>query len=167
MTTPSPPASQRVSEVRTLLEQALPLMGVEAHVVVTEAADGSLQADISSNDLSILIGGRGRTLNALQCLANVAANSGHDGDWTRVVLDAEGYRERRKESLESCAEKLAAQALEEDREVELEPMNAFERRIVHCALAERVDVVTGSRGEEPYRCVVIAPAPAEEQPEHS
>ncbi len=160
--TTSPHANQRANDVLSLLEDVLPLMGVDARVVVSTEADGSLLADISSSDLSALIGGRGRTLNALQCIANVAANSGNDGDWVRVVIDAEGYRERRRESLERCALKAAAQAVEENRELELEPMNAFERRIVHCALADLPDIASDSRGEEPYRYVVIAPTASKE-----
>ncbi len=160
--TTSPNANQKANDVAALLEAVLPLMGVDASVAVSTEADGSLRADISSGDLSVLIGGRGRTLNALQCVANVAANSGNDEDWVRIVLDAEGYRERRRESLEKCAVKTAAQAVEENREMELEPMNAFERRIVHCALTGRTDVVSDSRGEEPYRYIVIAPAAPEE-----
>ena len=157
----SQPANQRASEVLSLLETVLPLMGVEASVNLVEADDETISVDIASDDLSLLIGGRGRTLNALQCIANVAANR-PDEPWVRVVLDAEGYRERRRLSLEKCAAKTADQALEEDREIALEPMNAFERRIVHCALSERDDVATDSRGEEPYRFVVVLPASPKE-----
>jgi spoIIIJ-associated protein len=157
MTPASQRASQRASEVIGLLEQVLPLMGIEATASIIEADDETIAVDIACEDLSLLIGGRGRTLNALQCIANVAANT-PDEPWVRVILDAEGYRERRRISLEKCALKTADQALDEDREVALEPMNAFERRIVHCALSEREDVATDSRGEEPYRFVVVAPA---------
>lgn len=153
--------ARKTDELSDLLVDVLGLMGLQADVSVEETEDG-LRADLSGPDVSVLIGGRGKTLNALQCLVNVAINHG-DEDWKRVVLDAEGYRERRRESLEKYALKTAEQALEEGREISLEPMNSYERRIVHCALMDREDIVTDSRGEEPYRFIVVGPAPAKDE----
>jgi spoIIIJ-associated protein len=160
LTTASLNETERNNLVRDFLEDILPLMGVSAEVDVVGEGD-SINANISGKDLNVLIGGHGKTLNALQCLANVAVNRNSDA-WTRVIVDAEGYRERRRESLEKIASSTADQAVAEGAEILLEPMNAFERRIVHCALAERTDIFTDSRGEEPYRCVVIAPAKSAE-----
>lgn len=147
----------KVEDLGSLLKTVLCLLDVAAEVTVSEG-DSGLLVDLSGDDLSVLIGGQGKTLNALQALLNAALNREEEGGWQRVVLDAEGYRERRRESLEEDAQKTAAQAVEEDREISLEPMNAYERRIVHCALADREDVKTDSRGEEPYRFIVISPA---------
>jgi len=156
---PNQPPNQslrpRENAVKELLEQLLPLVGVQADVSV-ETTGEVIRANLTGADISVLIGGRGRTLNALQCLVNVAVNRPGE-DWERIVLDAEGYRERRQESLTRLAEKTAEQAVSEGQAVELEPMNSFERRLVHCALADRTDVRTTSEGEEPYRFVVIEP----------
>jgi spoIIIJ-associated protein len=147
--------ARKTDELKELLETTLALMGVTAEATVTED-EGTLSADIEGDDLSLLIGGRGKTLNALQCLLNVAIN--HDTEeWQRLVLDAAGYRARRAESLAKCALKTAEQALEEAREISLEPMNSYERRLVHCALADREDIKTASCGEEPYRFIIVSP----------
>lgn len=148
--------AKRTDELNELLTTVLDLMGLTVEVSVEESEDG-LRADLTGPDIAVLIGGRGKTLNALQCLVNVAVNHGEE-DWQRVVIDAAGYREKRRESLEKYALKTAEQALEEGREISLEPMNSYERRIVHCALMDREDIVTGSRGDEPYRFIVIGPA---------
>lgn len=147
--------ARKADELKELLETTLSLMGVLAEVAVSES-EGYLRGDVEGDDLSLLIGGRGKTLNALQCLLNVAIN--HDTeDWQRLVLDAGGYREERRVSLEKEALEIAAQALEEAREISLEPMNSYERRLVHCALADREDIKTTSCGEEPYRFIIVSP----------
>lgn len=153
---PSRNDQKRLSDLTELLSRVLELMGLETTVEVTDV-EGVWYANIIGGELNVLTGGRGRTLNALQCLANAAVNQTSE-EWQRVVVDADGYRERRKEDLETCAMRTAEQALAENRAVELEPMNSFERRIVHCALAEKRDVKTDSRGVEPYRFVVVEPA---------
>lgn len=155
----NPSGIERSSTVRDLLEDVLPLMGISGDVDVFEDGD-TITANISGKDLKALTGTNGKALNALQCIANVAANRNND-TWTRVVVDAAGYRAERRDSLEACATETADKAVAEDTEVILEPMNAFERRIIHCALADREDVITDSRGDEPYRCVVVAPTPSE------
>lgn len=152
--------ASKKDELKVFLDTILDLMGVTAEVSIEETKDG-LQAELSGADISLLIGSHGKTLNSLQCLVSMAINHGQE-DWTRVVIDAAGYRERRRESLESCALRTAEQALEERREISLEPMNSFERRIIHCALMGREDVRTDSRGDEPHRFVVIGPAVLEE-----
>lgn len=148
--------TERSNIVRDLLEDVLPLMGISADMVITEVGD-TITADISGKETAKLTDGTGKALNALQCIANVAANRNNDA-WTRVIVDADGYRELRRESLEDGARRAADAAAAGAKEIVMEPMNAFERRIVHCVLADRSDVNTDSRGEDPYRCVVIIPA---------
>ncbi len=147
--------ARKADELQELINKILALMDISAEVAVNEE-EGALRADIEGDELSVLIGGRGKTLNALQCLLNVAANHSEE-EWHRVILDAAGYREKRLASLEKCAVKTAEQALEENREISLEPMNSYERRIVHCALADREDIKTISCGDEPYRFIIVSP----------
>ncbi len=110
---------------------------------------------IAENSPSV-IGYRGEVLDALQSLAGAVANKGRD-DYRRVVVDCEGYREKREETLKSLAEKLAAKAVRTGRKVTLEPMNPYERRILHSTLTDNPDVKTQSEGKEPNRYVVIIP----------
>lgn len=110
--------------------------------------------NLRGDDLGILIGKRGQTLDALQYLTNLASGK----DFRRhyfVLLDVENYRERRKHTLETLAHRLADKALRTGERVKLEPMSAGERRIIHLALQKRTDIITDSEGEEPYRFVVI------------
>lgn len=147
--------SERSEAVRDVLTKVLDLLGVEGRVDAEETPE-QISVNITGEDTNILIGARGHTLNALQQIANVVANKGRE-EWLRVVVDAEGYRERRRQTLEEYAHRLADEAVAEGETTELEPMNSFERRIVHCALADRGDVRTESRGEEPDRYIVIVP----------
>ena len=112
-------------------------------------------------DLGLVIGKRGHTIDAIQYLANAILWRGVEGDRKEVVVDAAGYRERRRSSLEDMADRAASDAVQSQRTVALEPMTAVERKIVHVHLAEREDVVTSSEGTEPNRRVVVAPAPSE------
>ena len=122
------------------------LTGEEEKVVIEIIADNS----------SSVIGYRGEVLDALQCLAGAVANTGRD-DYRRVVVDCEGYREKREETLKSLALKLAAKAVRTGRKVTLEPMNPYERRILHSALSDSTEVKTQSEGKEPNRYVAIIP----------
>lgn len=112
--------------------------------------------DVITDNSSSLIGYRGEVLDAIQNLAGAVANIGRD-EYRRVVVDCEGYREKREETLRSLAEKLAAKAVRTGRKVTLEPMNPYERRILHSALSENPDVKTQSEGKEPNRFVAIIP----------
>ena len=121
----------------------------------TEVREGALWFCFSGPSLGLLIGRRGETLNALQYLTNLVVNKGRN-DHVRVVLDVEGYRESREETLSALARKMADKAVRTGRRVELEPMNPHERRVVHLALQNDKRVDTVSHGEEPYRRVVIS-----------
>ena len=114
-----------------------------------------MQIVFAGENLGSLIGRRGETLNALQYLVNLAANKA-GGEHVRLVLDVEGYRQGREETLINLAHKMADKSVRTGRRVELEPMSPHERRVVHLALQEDSRVETLSRGEEPYRRVVIS-----------
>lgn len=120
-----------------------------------EFAEGVLSFSFSGRNLGSLIGRRGETLNALQYLSNLVVNRRH-GAHIRIVLDVEGYRLGREETLMNLARKMAEKAVRTGRRVELEPMNPNERRMVHLALQEDKRVDTQSKGEEPYRRVIIS-----------
>ena len=121
----------------------------------TEIKEGALWICFSGESLGLLIGRRGETLNALQYLTNLVINKNRN-DHIRVVLDVEGYREGREETLTALAHKMAEKAVRTGRRIELEPMNPHERRVVHLALQNDKRVDTISHGEEPYRRVVIS-----------
>lgn len=114
----------------------------------------SLDIDMSGNDMGVLIGKRGQTLDALQYLTSLVVNKDND-DYIRVKLDTENYRERRKEALESLAKNIAAKVKRTRRSVSLEPMNPYERRVIHSTLQNDKYVFTRSEGEEPFRHVVV------------
>lgn len=137
------------------LGQVFSAMGME--VVVTpsyEERDRELVLDLSGDDMGILIGKRGQTLDSLQYLTSLVVNKKSDG-YVRVKLDTENYRERRKSTLESLAKNIAYKVKRTRRSVSLEPMNPYERRIIHAALQNDRYVVTRSDGEEPFRHVVV------------
>jgi spoIIIJ-associated protein len=149
---PAEPAER----VRELIEGVLDELDLEGEVEVDEGEDRIEARIVGDEDYGLLIGKRGQTIDALQLLAYQAAFRG-TRDRKRVVLDAAGYRERRREVLTARADRAADQALEGDCTVEMDPMSAQERRIVHEHLKERSGVETYSEGEEPRRCVIVAP----------
>ena len=110
--------------------------------------------DISSTDMGIIIGKRGNTLDAIQYLLSLAINKGKE-DYIRVTIDTKGYRAKREETLIRLAHRMAEKTKYSKRPVKLEPMNPYERRIIHSALQKTDDIVTFSEGKEPYRRVVI------------
>ena len=118
--------------------------------------DGILEVNIEGEGMGVIIGKRGATLDSLQYLATLVVNKGR-GDHVRMKLDTEGYRARRQETLEKLAINLAKKAKRTGRRVALEPMNPYERRIIHSVLQADRGVETYSEGEEPYRKVVITP----------
>lgn len=131
-------------------------MGMEVMVSVSfEEKDKEMTVDLAGPDMGILIGKRGQTLDSLQYLTSLVVNKECDG-YVRVKLDTENYRDRRKATLESLARNIAYKVKRTRRNVSLEPMNPYERRIIHAALQNDRYVVTRSEGEEPFRHVVIS-----------
>lgn len=136
------------------IRKILACMDIEAELKLTESEDGVL-IDIEGDTTGAVIGRRGETLDSLQYLAGMAANKS-DKEYYRVTLDCCGYRERRKEALEELARKISKSVLRTGRTTTLEPMNPYERRIIHAAVSEIEGVTSKSSGEEPYRKVVIS-----------
>lgn len=116
--------------------------------------DNEMNIDLSGDDMGVLIGKRGQTLDSLQYLVSLVVNKGNE-DYIRVKVDTENYRERRKSTLENLAKNMAYKVKRTRRPLHLEPMNPYERRIIHSALQNDKFVTTHSEGEEPYRHVVI------------
>jgi spoIIIJ-associated protein len=141
--------------VEALLDEIVGALDLDAEIVVKED-DDRIAARVEGDDLGLLIGRRGQTIDAVQLLCYRVAFRGR-GDRKRVSVDAAGYRERRRETVERQADRAAERALETGKEIELEPMSATERKIVHDRLAERSGLETFSEGEEPERCVIVAP----------
>ncbi len=136
------------------LTDVLKTMGMEVTLTSEIDEDGSLSINMEGDNMGILIGKRGQTLDSLQYLTNRVANKMQDG-YVRVKLDTENYRQRRKETLENLAKNIAHKVKRTKRSVSLEPMNPYERRIIHSALQSDKYVSTHSEGEEPYRRVVV------------
>jgi spoIIIJ-associated protein len=151
---PAEPAER----VRAIVSRTVHSLGLQATVDVDET-DDEIRATVNGDDLGLLIGKHGSTIDALQHIAYRAAFRG-DQDRKQVTVDAAGYRERRAAALERMADRAAADALRFDRPVELEPMRAPERKIVHNYLSERGDVETHSEGDEPERRLVVSPLAA-------
>jgi len=148
---PDEPAAR----VEVLLDEIVDALDLDAEVVVEEVED-EIAARVEGDDLGLLIGRRGQTIDAVQLICYRVAFRGR-GDRKRVSVDAAGYRERRRETVERQADRAADRALESGKEIELEPMSPTERKIVHDRLAERSGLETFSEGEEPERCVIVAP----------
>ena len=136
------------------LYDVLKTMGMEVKITSDIDEDGTLCIDMEGENMGILIGKRGQTLDSLQYLTNRVANKTQDG-YVRVKLDTENYRQRRKETLENLAKNIAHKVKRTKKSVSLEPMNPYERRIIHSALQADRYVSTHSEGEEPYRRVVV------------
>ncbi|WP_147802527.1 RNA-binding cell elongation regulator Jag/EloR [Alkalicoccus halolimnae] len=137
------------------LRETIDHMGVTASVQIEERRDG-LYFNISGKEIGVLIGKRGQTLDSLQYLVNLAANKLSDS-YVRIHLDAEGYRARRKEALETLADRIAKKAVRINQEVRLEPMSSHERKVIHTALQNDPSVETDSDGKEPNRRVIVKP----------
>jgi len=144
--------------VQELLERTIAASGVPATVRIDEGGDAEeLVATIIGPDLGVLIGRHGQTIDALQYLANAIGHRVGGEDRRRVVVDAAGYRARRAATLESVARRAAEQVAATGSRVELEPMTAVERRLVHELLKDDPEVATSSEGSEPTRFVVVVP----------
>lgn len=147
---------EKSEQIRTFLTGLLQHMDSEAEVKVYEAEKNRYKVILEGNALGALIGRRGETLDAIQQLTSYAVNRSGDKNRARVQVDAEGYREKREQSLERLAEKMAAKVVKLRRNMTLEPMNAYERHVIHTALQDVKDVSTFSIGTEPNRRVVVA-----------
>jgi spoIIIJ-associated protein len=145
--------------VRALVERVVDELELDATVTVEED-EGAITARVEGEDLGLLIGRRGQTIDAVQLICYRAAFRGQK-DRKRVIVDAAGYRERQREQLERQADQAAQRALRRGRAVELEPMSSQERRVVHARLKDRAGIETYSEGDEPDRFVVVAPLVSE------
>lgn len=152
------------NEAAAFLKQMLSLMGVEAQVLANVSEEEGIRLRIDSSGMGVLIGHRGETLDAIQYLTSLHVNRARkERGYTRVTIDTEGYRERREETLARLARKVASQVRSTGRARTLEPMNPYERRVLHATLQNNPYVTTYSEGEEPNRRVVIAPKSREER----
>ena len=145
---------QTIKAVEDFLKNTMKAMDMEVELKTEIDQDGALCVDMSGEHMGILIGKRGQTLDSLQYLANRVANKHQEG-YVRVKLDTENYRARREETLRQLAKNPAHKVKRNRRPVALEPMNPYERRIIHSALQSDPYVMTHSEGEEPFRKVVI------------
>ncbi len=139
---------------KEFLREMFVAMGIIVNIE-TELKEKQLLINLSGSDMGILIGKRGQTLDSIQYLVNLVVNKGN-APYLSITLDTENYRQRRKETLESLAYNLAKKVKQTGKKVVLEPMNPYERRIIHSSLQNNKYVTTYSEGEEPYRNVVIA-----------
>ena len=144
-----------VDEVQSYLENLFKAMDIEAKITVDyDIEENTMNINLEGEDMGVIIGKRGQTLDALQYLISLVANK-EGGKYFRVKLDTENYRERRKATLESLAKNIAYKVKRTRRPVSLEPMNPYERRIIHSTLQNDKYVSTKSEGEEPFRHVVV------------
>ena len=143
------------AEAEKFLSGVFKAMELEVEIKMDyKAAEGNLDIEFVRQDMGILIGKRGQTLDSLQYLTSLVVNKGRQG-YVRVKLDTEDYRNRRKETLENLARSIAYKVRKTRKTVSLEPMNPYERRIIHSALQGNRYVETYSEGNEPYRHVVV------------
>ncbi|MFV0636652.1 RNA-binding cell elongation regulator Jag/EloR [Mitsuokella sp. WILCCON 0060] len=152
----SPSLEEQEARAKAFLEQVFAAMKIPVSLQRSEHEEGVL-FQLEGENLGILIGKHGQTLDALQYLTNLSANRGASGERLHVLLDVEGYRARREETLSRLAGHLAEKACRIGQEVHLEPMNRHERKIIHMALQDSRKVTTYSAGDEPHRYVVIVP----------
>ena len=144
-----------VDEIEEYIASMLDAMGIEAKINIDyDDIEGEMNIDLEGSDMGILIGKRGQTLDALQYLIRLAVNKKSDS-YIKVKLDTENYRARRKETLENLAKNIAFKVKRTKRSFALEPMNPYERRIIHSTLQNDPYVATKSEGEEPYRKVIV------------
>ena len=149
--------SPLAADVRALVGRIAATIGVAGHIDVRES-DDAVTATVSAADVALLIGRHGQTIDAVQYLLNALTHRMYGDDRKDVVVDAAGYRERRRVTLESLAVRTAQQVLVSGERVELEPMTAVERKVVHVRLKDYPGVETTSEGTEPNRYVIVLPA---------
>ena len=143
-----------ISDAKAFLGNVLDNMGVKAEISIKEE-NNAVRISMSGPDMGILIGYRGETLDSLQYLVSLVVNKGGENEYKRVILDTENYRMKREETLKRLAKRIADKVRATNRQVKLEPMNPYERRIIHSALQNDLNVETFSEGDEPYRRVVV------------
>lgn len=141
--------------IREFLAKVFEAMDLNVEILMEKNEDGNtINVELKGDDMGVLIGKRGQTLDSLQYLTNLAVNKNAE-NYVKVKIDTEDYRKRRKETLENLAKNIAYKVKRTKRPVSLEPMNPFERRVIHSALQNDKFVTTHSEGEEPYRHVVV------------
>lgn len=141
--------------IREFLDKVFKAMNLEVEILIEREESGNtINVELKGSDMGVLIGKRGQTLDSLQYLTNLAVNKNSE-EYVKVKIDTEDYRKRRKETLENLAKNISYKVKRTKRPVSLEPMNPFERRIIHSALQNDKFVTTHSEGEEPYRHVVV------------
>ena len=145
-----------VVDAKDFLNKVFNAMNIESNLDIVEE-NNNLKIDMLGEEASGLIGYRGETLDSLQYLTNLVVNKGKGEDYLRVSIDTQNYREKRKETLRKLARKLARKAAKTNKQIKVEPMNPYERRIIHAELQGDRFVKTYSEGKEPYRRVVIEP----------
>ncbi|GLC30465.1 RNA-binding cell elongation regulator Jag/EloR [Clostridium omnivorum] len=143
-----------IYEAKNFLRDVLNSMNVKAEIKIKEEND-AVKINLTGPDMGILIGYRGETLDSLQYLVSLVVNKDNNYAYRRVVLDTENYRQKREETLKRLADKMASTVRRTGKLIKLEPMNPYERRIIHSALQENPYVETYSEGDEPYRRVVV------------
>ena len=139
--------------IKEFLEKVFAAMELKVEIVITNEGN-NYAVDLKGADMGVLIGKRGQTLDSLQYLTNLAVNKNAE-EYVKIKIDTEDYRNRRKETLENLAKNIAYKVKRTKRAVSLEPMNPFERRVIHSALQNDKFVTTHSEGDEPYRHVVV------------
>ena len=150
----------QAEQTEAFLTGLLERMGVQADIEITPRKGGGLDVNLSGGGIGAVIGRRGETLDAIQHLTNYVVNRGSDRR-SHINVDAENYRAKREESLVRLAEKMAAKAVKYQRSMALEPMNSYERHVIHAALQDYEGVTTSSTGSEPNRRVVVSYVPKE------
>lgn len=148
-------SASKLERAEAFLKALSELMGVDAEIQLSSDEEGNVRASISGDSQGALIGKRGETLDSIQYLASLFMNKGSE-QFTRLTVDCEGYRQKREEALIRLAKRMANRARKTGRRVSLEPMNPYERRILHSALQNEEGISTHSEGEEPNRRVVIS-----------
>ena len=138
----------------TFLKEVTEKMGLEVNITAS-MNDDVIYVDIDGKDSGTVIGKRGQTLDSIQYLTSLVVNKQEDKKYMRVVVDAENYRAKRERTLEQLANRLASKVVKTKRSVRLEPMNPYERKVIHATLQNHASVTTRSEGEEPYRRVII------------
>ena len=151
---PEEEKAELIKRAEEFLKDVFASMKIEAAVTLNFSEDNTLNIDLAGEDMGILIGKRGQTLDSLQYLTSLVVNKGTE-EYVRVKVDTENYRSRRRDTLEKLARNIAFKVKRSRRPVALEPMNPYERRIIHSALQNDRYVTTHSEGEEPYRKVVV------------
>ena len=144
-----------LDDAKTFLVNVLNSMNINADIDIKEEND-IININLKGSKMGLVIGYRGETLDSLQYLVSLVVNKNHENPYKKVVLDAENYRHKREETLIKVAQKTAYKVKKSGRPYKLEPMNPYERRVIHSALQEYTDINTYSEGEEPFRKIVIS-----------